>query len=194
MPYFRAPFFYTATMTTEFNPTHLDVQSFCRASTELSASESLSKYERLAEESVALDDDLTVTWSDQGDWRETHGQPPQAWLHIEADATVALTCQRCLTRLDAPIFVDRWFRFVADEATAEAQDDDAEEDLLVTARDYNLRELVEDELLMDLPMVPVHEECPVPVKMEAIDDDFEEANATKPNPFAALVGLKKANK
>ena len=31
-----------------------------------------------------------------------------------------MTCQRCLTTVELPLQVDRWFRFVADEATAEA--------------------------------------------------------------------------
>jgi uncharacterized protein len=34
---------------------------------------------------------------------------------------------------------DRWFRFVADEATAEAEDEESEEDLLVVSRDFDLQ-------------------------------------------------------
>ena len=104
---------------------------------------------------------------------------------------VPMTCQRCLTTVELPLQVDRWFRFVADEATAEAQDEDVEEDLLVTSRDFDLYALVEDELLMELPVVPRHGVCPDPVKMQAEDADFEAAEAAKPNPFAALAGLQK---
>ena len=38
-------------------------------------------------------------------------------------ATFPMTCQRCLAPVDVPLEVDREFRFVADEATAEALDD-----------------------------------------------------------------------
>jgi len=102
-----------------------------------------------------------------------------------------MECQRCLTPVDVPLEVDRAFRFVADEATAEALDDESDEDLLAMSREFDLHELIEDELLMALPVVPKHDECPSVVPLASSDDDFEEANADKPNPFAALAGLKK---
>ena len=86
--------------------------------------------------------------------------------------------------------MDRWFRFVADETTAEALDDDSEEDLLALSRDFSLHELIEDELLMALPVVPRHEVCPSEVPMSSSDEDFEAANAERPNPFAALAGIR----
>ncbi|MFC3217232.1 hypothetical protein [Comamonas sp. JC664] len=51
-----------------------------------------------------------------------------------------------------------------DEATAAALDDESEEDVLVLAPQIDALELIEDELLMALPMVPMHEVCPVDVK------------------------------
>jgi uncharacterized protein len=92
--------------------------------------------------------------------------------------------------VDVPLDVDRWFRFVADETTAEALDDDSEEDLLALSRDFSLHELIEDELLMALPVVPRHEVCPSEVPMNSSDEDFEAANAERPNPFAALAGIR----
>ena len=88
-----------------------------------------------------------------------------------------------------PTTVDRWFRFVASEDVALAQDEEVEEDLLVFSREFDLAELIEDELLMEIPLVPRHGSCPVPVKLEAIDADFAQAPETKKNPFAALAGL-----
>jgi len=89
--------------------------------------------------------------------------------------------------------VDRWFRFVADEATAAAEDDDCEEDVLALEPRPNLHELLEDELLMALPLVPMHETCPEPVKMQAGDPGIQ-AQADSPerrNPFSELAKLKK---
>ena len=86
-------------------------------------------------------------------------------LHLDAEATVPLVCQRCLSPVETPLTVDRWFRFVADEATAEAEDEDSEEDLLVVSRDFDLHALIEDELLMDIPVTPVHDVCPTPVAL-----------------------------
>ncbi len=98
------------------------------------------------------------------------------------------------TPVDVPLDVERSFRFVADEATAEALDEECDEDLLALSREFDLRELIEDELLMALPVVPRHEECPTSVPLASSDDDFEVANSEKPNPFAALAALRKDGK
>jgi len=61
--------------------------------------------------------------------------------------------------------------------------------LLVLSSEFDLMALVEDELLMDLPLVPMHEACEsehVPTS----DDSDGPAVAGKPNPFAVLAALK----
>jgi uncharacterized protein len=83
------------------------------------------------------------------------------------------------------------FRFVPDEATAEAEDDESEEDLLVLTPEFDVWELIEDELIMSAPIVPKHPVCPTSVPMSASDESFEAALAERPNPFAALAELKK---
>jgi uncharacterized protein len=100
-----------------------------------------------------------------------------------------MQCQRCLTPVVTPVVAERSFRFVADEATALALDDGSEEDLLVISRDFDALALVEDELILSLPLVPLHERCPETVPMSSVDPDFEVA-AQRPNPFGVLAGLK----
>ncbi|PWW45996.1 YceD family protein [Melaminivora alkalimesophila] len=178
-------------MPKEHSPDRLDVKAFAQAGGHLSGHDTLLRYQRLAEEAQGLHPDLRVDWSADGQIRTTHGIGGQIWLRLKAQATVPLTCQRCLQPVDVPLSVEREFRFVADEATAEALDADSEEDLLVLSRDFNLRELIEDELIMALPLVPLHESCPVDVPMASSDEDFEAASAEVPNPFAALAGLGK---
>jgi uncharacterized protein len=73
---------------------------------------------------------------------------------------------------------------------AAAQDETSEEDVLALSRDFNLFELIEDEVLMSLPLVPRHEVCPVAVKLAVVDPDFESALEDKPKPFAALAKLR----
>ena len=101
-----------------------------------------------------------------------------------------LICQRCLTPVDIELQVDRWFRFAADEDTAAAEDEESEEDVLVASRDFDLHALIEDELLMEIPVTPRHERCPEPVQLSAADPDFEAAEAARPNPFAVLGTLR----
>jgi uncharacterized protein len=78
---------------------------------------------------------------------------------------------------------------VADEATAAALDDEAEEDILVLSRDFDALALIEDELILSLPLVPLHDICPQAVPMSVADPEFTEA-AERPNPFGVLAGLK----
>lgn len=177
-------------MTKEFSPDRLDVKAFAQVSGHLSGHDSLLKYERLSQEAKGLHPDLRVDWTATGELRTELGDSGQVWLHMKVQATFPMECQRCLTPVDVPLEVDRWFRFVADEATAELLDDDAEEDLLVISREFNLRELIEDELLMGLPLVASHEECPVAVVMASSSEDFDAAEEEKPNPFASLSNFK----
>ena len=88
--------------------------------------------------------------------------------------------------------VERSFRFVADEDMAAAQDEQSEEDVLALSRSFDLVELVEDELLMELPLAPRHESCPVPVKLTVVDEEFDAAAAQHENPFAILEKFKPA--
>lgn len=134
--------------------------------------------------------DREVQWRVQGEQQTDASGHAQVWLHLEAGVSLPLTCQRCLGPADIEVAVVRDFRFVETEAQAEAEDEEAEEDVLVLSRDFDLLALVEDELLMELPLVPRHAVCPGDVKLAVQDADFEAASAAKPNPFAALAGLK----
>jgi uncharacterized protein len=113
----------------------------------------------------------------------------QAWLHLDASLDMPQTCQRCLRAVNESIHIQRSYRFVETEAQAELEDEESEEDLLVLSRDFDLAALIEDEVLMDMPVVPRHEVCPVAVKLAAVDADFE-AVSVRPNPFLALASLK----
>ena len=182
------------TTKTAWSPDRLDVRAFAQAGASLQTDDPIAHFERLQSEAhreeggPALD---RVTWQAKGEMRPgVSGGAPAAWLHLEARAVVPLTCQRCLGPVEMPLSVDRWFRFVADEATAAAEDDECEEDLLALEPRPRLYEVLEDELLMALPVVPRHDECPEPVPLASSDDDFEAACAEKPNPFAALASLR----
>lgn len=180
-----------------WNADRLDMRAFAQAAGQMQASEPLTRFERLAAEALAddaLPPEAQVHWQAEGDMRPAaSGGAPAPWLHLKAQATVALTCQRCLGPVQTLLDVDRWFRFVADEATAAAQDDDCEEDLLALEPRPSLHDLLEDELLMELPLVPMHELCPVPVVMQAADPSVGPSTeaAERPNPFAQLARLKK---
>jgi uncharacterized protein len=175
-------------MPKEFNARRLDVRAFAEAGAELSGADTVGEHERLVAETQGRGLDAPLAWHARGELRNPQHVRPDVWLHVAADTRLSLTCQRCLTPVETPLSIDRWFRFVADEATAEAEDDESEEDLLVLSRQFDLGALIEDELLMDMPLVPRHEVCPVPVDLGS--DEPEEDEPQRPNPFAVLGKLK----
>ncbi len=177
-------------MKKAIDPGRLNLMAFARAGEALDASEPVGGFGRLVAEAQGPVEGLQVRWRARGELRAAPGDAPQVWLHLAAQTDVPLTCQRCLRPLDVALAIDRWFRFAADEAAAAALDDEVEEDVLVLSGEFDLRALVEDELLMALPLVPRHDACPVEVKLAAADPEFEAAGGAKPNPFAALASLR----
>lgn len=139
-----------------------------------------------------------VRWRAQGQRLAAAGNTPQQWLVLQTQATVWLTCQRCLQPFALPLALDQRIRFVRDEAQAEALDAEIEDDVLALSRSFDLRALVEDELLLALPIVPRHVQCPQPLMLglgglgtgDASPAATPEAVPERAHPFAALQRLK----
>jgi uncharacterized protein len=170
-------------------PTALDLRPLARDGAALEGTTPTATFERLSE-GVSLVGSAQVRWRAQPEWRPVTGGADQLWLHVVADGDAPQVCQRCLSPFWQPVQVDRWFRFVVDESTAETEDEDADEDVLAFAPRFDLRSLLEDELLLALPLVPMHEPgCPEPLQplAEGVDNGVPQA---RQNPFAALAGLK----
>ena len=168
----------------------LNLQTLATSGVPLVETTLLQDLERLAFESVGLASDSTVNWQALAELRAGATGQTDLWLHLQAEASVPLTCQRCMAAVSTALEVDQWYRFVESEEVAMAEDDESEEDLLVMVPQFDLLALLEDELLMALPLVPMHETCPVTPVFSAGDPAVEAAEA-KPNPFAVLSQLKK---
>jgi uncharacterized protein len=178
--------------TRSLDPRRLSVEAFARDHATLEGSEPLSALSRLmtaAHPEVRPGASDVVVFKARGELRQPHSAAPQNWLHLEAHAAMALECQRCLAPVDTALDVDRWFRFARDEDEAAALDAQTEEDVLALGHPLDLLALMEDELLLALPLVPRHEHCPVPLPMAAGADS--EADLETPKPFAALESLKR---
>lgn len=178
-------------MSKTFRPERLDVAAFAQAGARLSVSDTLQAYERLAQELRAPQPDLRIDWQVEGGQRQAIDGSRRPALHLRVRAVLPLTCQRCMGELRQPVEVDRHILFVPDEETAAALDEASEDDVLALAPDFDLRALIEDELLMALPLVPRHEACPEAVQLSAQSADFDAAEPEKPHPFAALASLKR---
>lgn len=173
----------------EFDPFRLDVAAFAKEGGELAGEWPLSQFDRITDSAapgVPVTDADQVQWSAQGEQRQLRGGDAQTWLGVRASTHIALECQRCLKSVDVPLQVDRRFMFVQGEDAAAQLDTDSEDDVLALTRALDLRELIEDELLLAMPIVPRHEVCPEPLASSAGEESLED----KPNPFAALAALK----
>lgn len=175
-------------MTKDFAGRKLDIKAFAEEKGHIEGRE--SDFPRLAAETRFPGQPVVVQWQADGELRNAGHVTPEIWLRLRAETGLPLTCQRCLGEVKVPLSVDRMFRFVADEATAAAQDDASEEDVLALSKGFDLCELVEDELLMELPVAPRHGVCPEPVILAVADADFVEADESTAHPFAALEKLK----
>lgn len=161
----------------------LDVQAFALAGARAGGTIALPDFARVAQACVLGAPLGAIQWQARAEHRTGISGDQQIWLHLDADCVVPLTCQRCLDTVQIRLRVDRWFRFVPDEASAVAQDDDSEEDLLVQDGGFTLAALLEDELVLELPHIARHDTCPT-----------ENRAAARPqvrlHPFAALAGFK----
>ena len=177
-------------MSRNFQPQRLNLQALAQDGQPWSEATLLQDLQRLADDAQGLAPDAAVHWQARAELRPQTGAEDQIWLHLSAQASVPLTCQRCMAAVSTPLEVDQWYRFVESEEVAMAEDDESEEDLLVMLPQFDLLTLIEDELLMALPLVPMHESCPVTPVFSAGDPAVGVEQA-KPNPFAVLGQLKK---
>lgn len=181
------------TVAKSWNPLRLDVAAFCRSGEALSGEWPAVDLQRLADGAVAeapASDWPPVRWHLQGEERPVAGAEPEIWLRLEVQAEARPSCQRCLQPAAQVLLVDRWFRFVRNETEAAELDADSEDDVLVLSRVLDCREWIEDELLLALPIVPMHEQCPKPLPMTA-DAAAEPELEERPHPFAALAALRR---
>lgn len=190
----------------EFDPFRLDVEAFARAGAELDGHWPVAELDRLADAAFAEPADgadaaaaadpsagREVAWRVRGELRALRGGDSQIWMHLEASTTLPLECQRCLKPVDTALRAQRSFLFVRGEDAAAALDAESDDDVLALSRALDLRELIEDELLLSLPLVPRHAVCEPPVPLGAAADD-PPADEPAPHPFAGLAALKRGSR
>jgi uncharacterized protein len=121
---------------------------------------------------------------------------PQGLVVVQGKALteVELECQRCGESFTYPIHVEFNYSPVCDESQVEALPEDYEPLQLNEDNYFLVADLIEDELLLALPIIPKHEltACKVQQSEQVfgeIDEVVEEES--KPNPFAVLQSLKK---
>ncbi|MDQ2075671.1 YceD family protein [Marinimicrobium sp. ABcell2] len=105
-----------------------------------------------------------------------------------AHADLVLTCQRCLNPVTVPIEADIALAIVIDEEGAKNLPRQLDPWILADEGNADLYQMVEDELLLNLPAVAYHPEpC---IEVEFLSSGEPEVAPAKQNPFQVLEQLK----
>lgn len=167
-----------------WRPDRLDSAEFARLGAQLSGTFPISQMHRLA--GLLADQEGEVHWHASGRRQDVGDRRERDWLELGWSATVRLPCNRCTQPVAVDLAGDRRFALLPDEDSAARLDEEAEDfDALVHSAHFDLKGLIEDEIIMTLPLAPAHPDCPLPGG-EALDVDAE----PEPNPFSALASLK----
>ena len=100
-----------------------------------------------------------------------------------------LTCQRCLETMRYPVDLKLTLALIATDEQADSLPE-GYEPLVLDSQMLSLIALVEDELILALPIVPMHPDSECSLRIAAASDIDTEVSAEKPHPFAALAQLK----
>ncbi len=185
----------------------IDIFEFARSERRAAGVVRLSQLPRMLNEvpATAPDRDSTFTWQAEGagqrEAREDGAESLQPYLRLVLHGTAWLKCHRCLEPYLQMFDASIQYRIVVTEEEAEAYPlDDDGVDVIVGAHEFDFLNLIEEELLLSLPLVPKHEDCPqthesllpmaVNSESEQVVDKAPRGNE-KPNPFAVLEALKK---
>ena len=98
-------------------------------------------------------------------------------LHLHIEAKLPVTCQRCLDEM--LLSIDLNFNYIICNALPTEIDENDDTDWLEASPDMSLQELIEDELLLAMPIAPMH---------DADCNKQSMQSGEKPNPFAVLKG------
>ena len=177
-----------ASSSRPLDPRRLDVSALAAAAVELAGEWPLIGFARLAGATLPAPPASVVGWKVRGERATLAGGGVRPALAIEAAAVVTLECQRCLQPMQLPLTIARRIFFVDGEEAAAALDLDSDDDVLALPPALDLHHLLEDELLLALPVVPRHEACAVPLASAAGGEGSIEPEPE--HPFAALAALK----
>jgi uncharacterized protein len=168
-------------------PEYIDPWHFAEIGKEISGRVGITGFSRLTE--VLVDHEGEAEF----ELRFQKGQKRRVHIKGYVRAELGLECQRCLEPVRVPVATEM------DVVVVEGYDEagllgDEFEPLLAGDKRIRLNEVIEDELLLALPQVPMHRqgECKASLDQtggspEQVDEEQEQS---KPNPFAVLADLK----
>lgn len=160
----------------------IDGKAFARKAMILSGMVELSALPRLKEYLSSSEGEVhyTVTGrlSDSG----------AAILHLTVEGGLALICQRCLGAYPYRLQIISDLELVdSEEAPIDLVDEDEALDTVVAGKDMNVISLIEEEIILGLPMSPMHDPGACMIDSALVG----QASGEKSSAFSVLSALKK---
>lgn len=139
----------------------------------------LAGLSRLAD--VLIDREGEVAYTLTGEF----GSDRQPRLRLVASGQFHLRCQRCLGVIEWPLALESLLQLVRPGTPIPEEELEIDEfDTIEAGVDLDVTSLLEDELLLALPVAPRHENCDAPRPLGGVE---------KESPFAALAKLRKGD-
>ena len=98
-------------------------------------------------------------------------------LALQGHGHIGLICQRCLQPYVQALEFENLFEILRKEPKTQKEFDEDEADWLLTSEQFDLKTLIEEEILLALPIIPKHDQC-ISLEMEE-STDFSAKNSQK---------------
>lgn len=167
-----------ASTPVSINSAVINSPEFARKGLEIHGTIAVSQFSRLREYLSADGNDVDYRLAGDVDARG------RSRLQLQVAGGLPLICQRCLEAFEFKLNIASSFIIVADEESIPPEADERDdEDYLVADTEMLVMALIEDELLLALPLAPKHddEQCAASTPLNELK---------KPSPFAVLKALK----
>ncbi len=171
-------------MLRERLPIHIDPLRFAETGRLLKGKIPLKGMARLADYLLQTDGEVAVKLEFGVDEERI------AYLHGHLTTSFKLVCQRCLGEMEHQLDDDFLLAFVP-ERKSEMMIPEQYEPFMLDGEPVYLQDLIEDELILALPLVPKHAQPCVELNPELNDKSADAKGLKEENPFAVLSSLKK---
>ena len=160
-----------------FTRTYIDSVDFAKRGGELSGEVPVAELGRMAD--LLADSEGKISYVLRG-FAGKDGNPQ---LELGLDGVCSLRCQRCLNALSYPVKLVSKLRLVSEGQQDSSDIEDDETDSIPAEKRLDVLALLEEELLLSLPIAPKHDTGECQIAVEGLERSS--------NPFAVLAGLKK---
>lgn len=157
----------------------IDPWQFARTNGERKGSLEIGALPRLAEAVLGGGAGDTIAASAHG----SRGEDGKLYIDLAIDGTLALECQRCLEAVEHAVSLKARFQLCPEDAAIPDEELANDRfDALPAGSSLDLAGLIEDEVLLGLPLAPRHASCALPAGGVANEES---------SPFAVLKQIKR---